>query len=49
MDYLWLIPLLLVLALILGMFFLRGTKRPAAGRSRLDEAFDSEAEGEDLR
>jgi hypothetical protein len=49
MDFFWFIPLLLVLALLIVLFFRRGTKQSPAGQSRLDSAMNSENRGEDLR
>jgi|1185.fasta_scaffold72899_2 hypothetical protein len=49
MDFFWLIPLLLVLVVALILFFRYGTKRQAAGQSRLDAARESDSRDEGLR
>ena len=48
MIYFWLIPLLLILLIALMVLYNHGTKRPAEGVSRLDEA-RSENGHQDLR
>lgn len=48
MMYLWLIPLLLIVVIAVMAFYNRGTKRPAEGMSRLDQA-RVENDRQDLR